>query len=301
MKKRKKPGPATLSPAPPAPDARGEEAASVPSPEASSPAAASSSPSAPAGIDPGASCPSPSFDPPTVLRHLLRNRPNPDAKLALLRRYVELLLAANERANLTGDRSPELQWTRHVEDALRAALAVETPLRPPEPGCRILDVGAGGGVPGIVWAILWPQARVSLLEATGKKTDFLRAAALELGLANVEVVQGRAEELAHDPARRETFDLVVARALAPLRTLAELTMPFARWGGEILAIKSAGVEAEMREATRAFKLLAAPLPPRVVAYERSDGATCRVLLYHKTGLTPSPYPRRANVLKTKPL
>ncbi|MCL5270334.1 MAG: class I SAM-dependent methyltransferase, partial [bacterium] len=91
-----------------------------------------------------------------------------------LRELADRILDVNRRVNLTSDRAPCVFWSRHVEDAVRAAGALEAALGRPVTGDAILDVGSGGGIPGLVWATLWPAARVGLIEATGKKARFLR-------------------------------------------------------------------------------------------------------------------------------
>lgn len=238
--------------------------------------------------------------PPEVLERVLA-RPREDRLLSNLRAYVRLLLEANRRHNLTGDRTPELQWRRHVEDALIAAEFVEASIGPPSPGMRILDVGSGGGVPGLLWAIFWPMTRVTLLESVGKKTTFLRETAKALGLSRVTVVQARAEELGHDPEHRERYALVTARALAPLPVLAEWTLPFVRRDGRLLAIKGASVDEELWSATNAFRRLGAPRPPESLAYARSDGGGGRLLLFQKVAPTPPEFPRAPGVAERKPL
>ncbi|MFO0875504.1 MAG: 16S rRNA (guanine(527)-N(7))-methyltransferase RsmG [Phycisphaerales bacterium] len=150
-----------------------------------------------------------------------------------LGRYLSLLLDANTRFNLTAITDPALGWTRHVFDSLTlmgplAAVGAE----------RVIDVGSGGGAPGIPLAICMPSVAFTLLEATTKKATFLRHAATELGLDNVQVVNDRAETAGRGEASgRERFDAVVARAVGPLDVLLELTVPFARVGGLVLAIK----------------------------------------------------------------
>ncbi len=218
-----------------------------------------------------------------------------------LARYVGLLLEANRAMNLTADRTPERQWSRHIEDALLAATRIESIAGRPGRLTRLIDVGAGGGSPGLIWAILWPEARPTLLEATGKKVWFLKEALRRLGLDRADALQGRAEELAHEPQARETFDWASARALAPLPTLAEWTLPLVKPGGWVFAIKGPEVEAEIQAARRAFRLLGAPDPPQRSAYQRPDGRTCHLLAYRKRERTPSPYPRRAEVIARLPL
>ncbi len=239
--------------------------------------------------------------PSSTLALLARWETRADELRAKLAEFVALLLDANRFQNLTADRTPEKQWTAHVEDALHDAGIMEENFGRPGANSRILDVGSGGGMPGLVWAVLWPEASVVLLEANGKKARFLERAIHRLGLSRAWVIQDRAETAAHLAANREQFDWVTARALAPLPVLAEWTLPFAKWGGHVFAIKGDEIEEEMNSSRRAFGLLGAPEPPRIFPYTRSDGKTCRLLAFHKTAMTPSPYPRRIGVASKNPL
>ena len=206
--------------------------------------------------------------------------------------FLAALLKANQRANLTSITDAETAWKRHILDSL-SLMGVLADL--PE-GARVLDVGSGGGLPGIPLAICMPGHRVTLLEATGKKCDFLRAAIRLLGLVNVTVLQGRAEVLAHDRGRRdssgprtaghrEAYDVVVARAVGRLNILAELTVPFARVGGIVALIKGAQAAQESEEAGEALRQL------KVVVLEPVLTPFNTILVLEKNSATPKTYPR----------
>lgn len=245
-------------------------------------------------VEPGAA-------PESTLR-LLAGWPGREKELAgRLRDYVGYLLRQNQRFNLTGDREPETQWRAHIEDALRCGEIIRRREGGSMDGKRILDVGAGGGVPGLIWALLWPGARVTLVEATAKKARFLEAAAGLLGLGNVGVLARRAEELAHEPAHRERYDIVTARALAALPALAEWTIPFLKTGGRLFAIKGPEVGEEIEAARSAFAALGAAEEPEIVPYRRGDGRDCHLLIYLKQQVTPKSYPRRGGAAKRRPL
>ena len=159
--------------------------------------------------------------------------------------FLALLLAMNEHVNLTAITEPTEAWSRHVLDALSLApLLVELPA-----GARLLDVGSGGGVPGIPLAIARPDLHVTLLDATEKKVAFLRAVVAELGLTNVDAVCGRAE----DVELGATFDVVMARAVAKLPTLLGWTAPFAKRGGRLLLIKGERAEIELKAASKPLR------------------------------------------------
>lgn len=221
--------------------------------------------------------------------------------LARLRALAYLILETNQHLNLTADREPELFWTRHIEDSLAAAARIESAIGHPGAGWTILDVGSGGGVPGLVWAILWPAARVDLLETRGKRAAFLGEAARALDLPNVQILGDRAEQLGQDPARRESYRLVTARALAKLPTMLELTLPFVAIGGWLAAIQSSAITSELTAAGPAIELLGGDPAPRVEPYTRSDGKDCAVCLVRKIRATSPQYPRRPNLPERRPL
>lgn len=159
--------------------------------------------------------------------------------------FLGLMLAMNEQMNLTAITEPEAVWSRHALDAL----SLVPHLTDLPAGARVLDVGSGGGVPGIPLAIARPDLRVTLLDATEKKIHFLQDAAASLGLANVEAVAGRAEEA----ELGAPFDAVVARAVAKISTLLGWTAPFAKEGGRLLFIKGEKAETELRDAKKELR------------------------------------------------
>lgn len=225
--------------------------------------------------------------------------------------YLAILLDATTTMNLTSLRDPDEAWTRHVFDSLTLLpMLGELP-----EGSTVLDVGSGGGLPGIPLACAMPHLKFTLLEATAKKAEFLRAAVARLALPNVAVVFDRAERLAHDrgvktngPAgfgraggHREAYDAVVARAVGRLATLAELVVPFAKVragdnpAGMILLIKGQAAADELAEAAPALHQL------KAVHVETIDTPTGRVVILEKHSATPKLYPRRDGEPKRAPL
>jgi 16S rRNA (guanine527-N7)-methyltransferase len=163
--------------------------------------------------------------------------------------YLSLLAKWNRVYNLTGIRNGDEMRALHVEDALAVL-----PWLPERSGLRVLDMGSGGGVPGIPLAIARPDARFVLLDANGKKTAFLAQAAIELGLANVEVATARAERYVPDAP----FDVVVSRAFADLPAFVRLAAPLLARGGRILAMKGALPADEIAALPDEFDVVAAP-------------------------------------------
>jgi 16S rRNA (guanine527-N7)-methyltransferase len=195
-----------------------------------------------------------------------------------LARYLGMLFFANERFNLTRiDR--ESAWTRHVVDSL----TLLAPLASLENAQRAIDIGSGGGLPAIPLAITRPDISFTLLEATAKKARFLQAVARKLGLANVTVVNDRAEKAART-AMRESFDVATSRAVGALSDLAMMSIPFLRIGGVMLAIKGERAGEEIAAAKQALYELHS-----AVAGEMR-GQTNTVVAIEKQRKTPAKFP-----------
>ena len=163
--------------------------------------------------------------------------------LARLGDYLARLLAMNEQVNLTAIKDPADAWERHCFDALTLLPCIASV----PAGGRVVDIGSGGGIPGIPLAIARPDLKVTLVESIQKKASFLSAVSEAMGLSNVTVRADRAEQLVD---LRGTFDVVTARAVARLAALAPLVLPFARPGGIALLIKGQRAEEELAEATK---------------------------------------------------
>jgi 16S rRNA (guanine527-N7)-methyltransferase len=163
---------------------------------------------------------------------------------------------------------------------------------------RVVDVGSGGGLPGIPLKIVRPELELTLIEADQAKAAFLVHACAILGLDGVQVVARRAEEAGHDPRLRETFDVAVARALAPMPVLAELCLGLVRVGGRLLAQKT-GAE-DLAGAARAIEVMGGVL----TAIHASPSVARRggtVVVVDKIRPTPAAYPRRPGIPGRKPL
>lgn len=163
---------------------------------------------------------------------------------------------------------------------------------------RLVDVGSGGGLPGLPLKIARPELEVTLVESDGRKAAFLVRACAELGLAGVEVVNLRAEDAGRSALYREAFDVAVARALAPMPVLAELCLPFVRVGGRLLAQKTESED--VGGAARAIELLGGG-PAQVLSAPSTARRSGTVVIVEKLRPTPEAYPRRAGVPARKPL
>lgn len=219
--------------------------------------------------------------------------------LARLRRFAELLVAGNERTNLTRITGEAELLEKHLLDALlgaRRLLSGEG-----APPASLVDVGTGGGVPGIPLAVVWPGTRVLLVESQGKKAAFLADAARELGLERVEVAGGRAEDLARGPPHREAFEAATLRAVGSVATCLELGLPFLRPGGRLLLYRGPAGEEDEVLAARGVAPLLGGGEPRGVVEVLPGGARRRLVVVPKASATPARYPRRPGVPARSPL
>lgn len=210
-----------------------------------------------------------------------------------LARYAELLLEKNKVMNLTAITAPRDVATLHLLDC--AALAAQLDLS----GKRVIDVGTGAGFPGMVLAILTPDARFTLLDSLGKRVDFLRETADAMGLRRVRCVHARAEEFARK--HREQFDIATSRAVAQLNVLCELTLPLVKVGGVFLAMKSVESDPELQEARSAIAQLGGAVEDVTDYTIPGTEVTHRVVRIRKERPTPAGFPRAFARIKKAPL
>ena len=213
--------------------------------------------------------------------------------------YYEELIDWNRRINLTRITDYEEVQIKHFLDSLTLVLALPQPIGKRD--LHLIDVGTGAGIPGIPLKILLPGIKLVLLDATAKKARFLSHIRDKLGLNNVEIVVGRAEEVARKTQYRENFELVLSRAVAPLPALVELTLPFCALGGSFIAQKKGAIDPELGQASRAISLLGGNLREikRVELEEFTDERW--LIIIDKIAPTPQKYPRRPGIPVKKPL
>ena len=214
--------------------------------------------------------------------------------------YYQELIEWNKKFNLTAITDYSGVQIKHFLDSLTITLAL--PKEELErPDFNIIDIGTGAGFPGVPLKILFPQLRLVLTEPTAKKTAFLHHIIHRLELAKIEVLNNRAEELAHWPSHREQFALVVSRAVAALPTLVELTLPFCQIGGRFVAQKKGEIDQEMNEAEKAIATLGGKLNQiKKIALDEFDDERYLVII-DKIHPTPGKYPRRPGIPRRRPI
>ena len=231
----------------------------------------------------------------TGLAQLGRAGHVPEDAPALLARYGELLTEKNKVMNLTAITGPFDVATLHMLDC--AALLDCAQLE----GKSLVDVGTGAGFPGLPLKILVPSLEVTLLDSLNKRVDWLNETIAALGLEGARAVHGRAEEAGRDPAFRERFDFAAARAVAGLRPLCELCLPFVKVGGYFLAMKGAESGDELDAALPAIRTLGGGTADCFDYRIPHTGVVHRVIFIEKTAPTPEKYPRRWAKIQKSPL
>ncbi len=218
----------------------------------------------------------------------------PERWLPLLRRHLALVEDAAHHTRVTSVPPGEALHRQYAEclELLAVASRAAVP-------ASVVDVGSGGGYPGLVIAAVLPHTPVTLVEPLKKRARLLTALAAELGLANVRVEALRAEEAGRGPLR-DSAALVAARAVAPLAELLEYTAPLAAPGGELVLAKGSGLAGELAAAAHAMRELACEL----VAIEPAHGVISENLafaVFRKQRATPERYPRRPGVPRKRGL
>lgn len=211
-------------------------------------------------------------------------------------RYFELLVEWNEKINLTAITKKDDIYLKHFYDSIAPILQGLIENQP----IRLLDIGAGAGFPSLPMKILFPELDVTIIDSLNKRINFLHLLAEELGLNGVHFYHGRAEDFAQDKAFRAQFDIVTARAVARMQVLSELTIPYLKVGGRLLALKASNAPEELEEAKNALNLLFSKVEDNL-QYELPNGDPRFITLVEKKKETPNKYPRKAGMPNKRPL
>jgi 16S rRNA (guanine527-N7)-methyltransferase len=211
-------------------------------------------------------------------------------------KYNELLIAWNEKINLTAITDPQEVAVKHMVDSLAClddAIFVE--------GCSVIDVGTGAGFPGLPLKIVRPDIKLTLLDSLNKRLLFLQDVVDQLGLAGTELIHARAEDAGRNSKLRAKYHIAVSRAVARLNVLAELCLPFVRLNGFFVALKGAQFCEEVSEAESAIvKLGGQVIDVHPVKLPGIDDKRAIVVI-KKIADTPAAYPRRPGIPEKKPL
>ncbi len=214
------------------------------------------------------------------------------------RRYYHELSSWNRRMNLTAIVDYEEVQLLHFVDSLTASLVLPEAVRK---GGRVLDIGSGGGFPGLPLKLVFPGMTLALLDSVAKKTSFLTHLVEALGPEGVEVYTGRAENLAHRPDLRESFDAVLSRGVARMQVLMELALPFCKDGGIAVTHKKGDIGPEVAASIHAMEVLGGQVrEARGVDVEGlRDGRV--LVVVDKVKPTPAKFPRRPGLPVKRPL
>ena len=210
--------------------------------------------------------------------------------------YFELLVEWNEKINLTAITEKDEVYLKHFYDSIAPIIQGLIENQP----IRLLDLGAGAGFPSLPMKILFPELDVTIIDSLNKRINFLHLLAEELDLSGVHFYHGRAEDFAQDKAFRAQFDLVTARAVARMQVLSELTIPYLKVGGRLLALKASNAPEELEEAKNALNLLFSKVEDNL-QYELPNGDPRYITLVEKKKETPNKYPRKAGLPNKRPL
>jgi len=219
----------------------------------------------------------------------------PSDTLTRFEQYADELMERNGVMNLTAITGHEEIAARHFLDSL--VICNHVPLE----NKRLIDIGTGGGFPGLPLKLATPSLALTLLDSLGKRVQFLTELCGKLGLADVTCVHARAEEWVAEPNVREGFDYATSRAVARLNLLAELCLPYVRVGGAFLAMKAADSDAELEEAQCAITALGGKLAAVHDVIIPETKILRRIVIIRKVAETPAQYPRRFAKIRKQPL
>ena len=208
--------------------------------------------------------------------------------------YAERLVRWNEKVNLTAITDPDEIVIKHFVDSLYILKFIKM-----SPNQSLVDVGSGAGFPGLPLLIANPQLEVTFVDSVNKKLSFIKDALNNAGLM-ANIINSRAEELGRNSDFRESFDYVTARAVAPLRVLAEYCLPLAKPDGFFVSMKGSNGLQELADAENAIKTLGGEVA-KTAEYTLPNGDPRSIIIVRKISQTPTKYPRKTKKIETKPL
>lgn len=219
-----------------------------------------------------------------------------ERQLEQFEHYFKELVSWNEKMNLTGITERDAVYTKHFYDSLSLAFFIDLPSVQ-----SLADIGSGAGFPGIPLKIAFPHLKLMIVDSLAKRITFLQHVCDTLGLQDVQLIHGRAEDIGRQAAHRDHYELVTARAVARLALLNEFCLPFVAKGGRFVAMKGSDPAEEVKEAAFSLKELRGRLDevkPFRLPVEESER---HMVIITKSAPTPGKYPRKAGVPAKSPL
>lgn len=208
--------------------------------------------------------------------------------------YMELLIKWNENINLTAITEPKEVLQKHFIDSLTILPYIKE-------NKSVIDVGTGAGFPGIPVKIAKESTKVTLLDALNKRLNFLNEVINNLGLSNIETIHSRAEEAGKNKVLRESFDIAVSRAVAPLNILVEYLLPLVKIGGKCICMKGSNVEEEINNSKKAIEVLGGKIEKVEEFTLPSSDIKRSIIVIKKVSQTPAKYPRKPGTPAKEPI
>ncbi|MDB6256694.1 16S rRNA (guanine(527)-N(7))-methyltransferase RsmG [Lactobacillus amylovorus] len=212
--------------------------------------------------------------------------------------YFKMLIEVNERVNLTRITEEDEVYLKHFYDSITPLFTFGAVFKD---GATLCDVGAGAGFPSIPLKILKPGLKVTIVDSLQKRLNFLKDLISELGLTDVELVHGRAEDVGQNKLYRERFDIVTARAVARMSVLSEYCLPLVKKGGYFVALKGPKAEDELDDGKKALEVLGGKLIKDEELTLPASEEERTLVLVQKVKSTPKKYPRQAGTPRRKPI
>lgn len=210
--------------------------------------------------------------------------------------YKELIKEWNQKINLTAITEDEEIIKKHFIDSIKIFECTYA-----KEAKSIIDIGTGGGFPGIPMKIVNPDSKMVLLDSLNKRINFLNLVISQINLSNIETIHGRAEDFARDEKYREKFDLAVSRAVANTAVLLELCLPYVKVGGYFIALKGPAIEEEIKEANNSLKILGGNIEKVIEVDIAGSDLKHNLLVVKKIKNTPNKYPRKAGMISKNPI
>lgn len=208
--------------------------------------------------------------------------------------YMNLLLEWNKKMNLTAITQKEDIILKHFVDSITVLPYIEE-------NSKIIDVGTGAGFPGIPIKIMRADTEILLLDSLNKRVQFLDEVIRQMNLGTIKAIHARAEELAKDKGKRETFDIATSRAVAKLNVLLEYMLPFVKVGGKCICMKAHNIEEELKESQKAIEVLGGDIEKIGEVRLGKDEMVRKIVIIKKIKATPIGFPRKSGIPNKKPI